>query len=309
MQHSTYKDTTFHILHFSHIPHHTMSEIATFRIAPYFTYTSHHISHRTIIHIKSHLGSPFHITPTFHLTSRPHSISHHAMHITTFKYKLHITLSHSTHSKPQHTSHTAFQPSFRITPCLIWRQTIPHHSVFHNHISHLASQHTSTSRNTLFHFAIPYFKSHHWYRPHYASRHISHCIPFYITFHITPHFRSHHILATLCIAPPHLASLNIDSCTAFRILHNCIIPPHLTVITPNSTSHYHVSHNIPHHTSVHHHILHPTTYHISHNTTPTTTYRAVSQPKLYLIPHRTTFHIPCHSTHTHIKAHIFICRS
>ena len=32
-----------------------------------------------------------------------------------------------------------------MTPCIIWRQTIPHHSVFHNHISHLASQHITDS--------------------------------------------------------------------------------------------------------------------------------------------------------------------
>ena len=100
------------------------------------------------------------------------------------------------------------------------------------------------------------------------------------------HHISHHILHDIA---PH-----------FTCSTSCIIPPHLTVIAPigNSTAHYHVSHNVPHHPSVHHHFLHPTTCHISHNTTSTTTYIAVSQPTLYLIPHRTTFYISCHSTRT-----------
>ena len=93
-------------------------------------------------------------------------------------------------------------------------------------------------------------------------------------------------------------TLHRISQAAPHVLHNCIVPSHQTVVTPSSTSHYHVSHNFPHHTSVHHHFLHPTTYHISHNTTSTTRYRTVSRPTLYLIPHRTTFHIPCHSTHS-----------
>ena len=74
------------------------------------------------------------------------------------------------------------------------------------------------------------------------------------------------------------------------------------MVTPNSTSTYHVSHDVLHHDvlhhiSVRHHILHPTTYHISLSATSTTTYRTVSQPTLCLVPHCTTFHIPCHSPH------------
>ena len=69
-------------LHFNR----TMSEIATFHIAPHFTS----------------------VTPTFHTTPCP---SPHSIYI-----YCHITLSHSTHSKPHYTSYTAFQPSYRIAP-------------------------------------------------------------------------------------------------------------------------------------------------------------------------------------------------
>ena len=152
---------------------------------------------------------------------------------------------------------------------------IPRHTIIPHHIAHFIShQHLS-----LFHLAIPYLKSHHWYRPHYASCHISHCIPFYITFHITPHsmystphLRSRHILATLCITPPHLPS--------HHILHNivaphsasCIIPPHLTVITPNPhpATMFHITFHITHQYTTTFYIW-PLSYHISHNTTSTTT--------------------------------------
>ena len=118
-------------------------------------------------------------------------------------------------------------------------------------------------------------------------------VPYNATFQTTPYiiYASHYHF-TQDIAPHFTCS------TA------CIIPPHLTVITPtgNSTSHYHVSHSIPHHPSVYHHFLHlATNYHISHNTT--TTYRAVSHtPSL---PHRTTFHISCHSTYQSVLHHNF----
>ena len=62
------QSTPRHIRHrtFS-ISHHTRSENATFHIAPHFTYTSHHISHRTIIHLKSlHHMSAHHFTCPHH---------------------------------------------------------------------------------------------------------------------------------------------------------------------------------------------------------------------------------------------------
>ena len=47
----------------------------------------------------------------------------------------------------------AFQPSFHITPCLIWRQTILHHLVFHNHISQILHHHTIFP---MYHTIIPH---------------------------------------------------------------------------------------------------------------------------------------------------------
>ena len=108
MQHSSYQDTTFHttpystsrILHFGRIPRHTghvwncnIPHHTTVR----FTYTSHNISHRTIIQIKL----LYHIS-AHHSTLRPHSTSRHAMHITTFKYR---TIP-PHYSKPHHHSAT-----------------------------------------------------------------------------------------------------------------------------------------------------------------------------------------------------------
>ena len=174
---------------------------------------------------------------------------------------------------------------------------IPNHTTVHVAPSFLNISrilyHTSTSpRSTLFHFAIPYFKSPHvsatlYLAPHLALHPISKYVQHNATFH-TLH-------ATFQITPYIGHSCASHHTTFYTTLH--CIPPHLTVITPDSTSHYHVSHNIPHHT-VHHHILHPTTCYISHNATSTTTHRAVSQPTLCIIPHHTTFHIACHGTCT-----------
>ena len=92
-------------------------------------------------------------------------------------------------------------------------------------------------------------------------------------------------------------------CTAIRILHNCIIPPrHLTVIIPNSTPHHHVSHNIPHHTSVHYHILHPTltTSRITPPPLPRIAPCHSPHTTSFHIAQRSTFHATSHSTSFHI---------
>ena len=90
LHHISHHDVTFHILYYatfhiapystSHILHfnYTMSEIATFHSAPHFTYTPHHVSYRTIIHIRSLATSRHTIPHHAHILPR-----HHAMHITT----------------------------------------------------------------------------------------------------------------------------------------------------------------------------------------------------------------------------------
>ena len=143
--------------------------------------------------------------------------------------------------------------SHHILHCIIWP--------FHVTPSFLAispiSYHTSTSRSTLFHFAIPYLKSHHWYRPHYASRHVSlalhpilHYVPHNATFHvlhatfkITPYIghimhhttTSHHhttFYTTDIVAAPHSAS------ASFHHIISLITPtPHPTTMFQHSTSH------------------------------------------------------------------------
>jgi len=145
---------------------------------------------------------------------------------------------------------------------------IPNHTTFHvapflttSHISY----HTSTSsRSTLFHFAIPYFKSHHIGHIMHHTTNIIHWTPFHITD--VPHNATFHVLhATsvsdhticwphhLCIALPHLTPHFTQHCTAFHMLP---ILHHSTTSDCDHTQ-FHIplpcSHNIPHRTSVHHH--------------------------------------------------------
>ena len=181
----------------------------------------------------------------------------------------------------------------------------PPHFTLHHSISGIIPNHTTFHVTTFltishqFHIAPAHYSTLQY---HISNRTISATLcttP--LTSRIAPHFtlqtcripctprhisfRSHHILATSFMHRTTTSRHFTQHCTAFHmlpILHH----------SANSISHYHVSHNIPHHRSVH------TTFYISHNTTSTTRYRAVSQPTLYLIPHRTTFHIPCHSPHS-----------
>ena len=118
------------------------------------------------------------------------------MHITTFKYNC-TALSHSTHSKPHHTSYIAFQPSFRITPPC---QTIQHH-LFRNHISYLASQHTTIF--PMYHSIIPH---------RITTFHIWHCTWHHTISYIFYTALYFHITATLGWIRhniPHLALQNI----------------------------------------------------------------------------------------------------
>ena len=173
---------------------------------------------------------------------------------------------------------------------LALRHIIPPHftlhhltiSTSHGHIPHSTSQHHSSPYRP-FHIAPAPLAAHYstntifkiapLISPHYASRHISHCIPFYITFHITPHsmystphLRSRHIVATTTSPiTPHFTQ---HSCgTTFRILH------HSTTSDRDhtqSTSLYHVStfHITHKYTTIY---IRPLSYHISRNTTSTTT--------------------------------------
>ena len=112
----TFNISTFHTTPYSRSHYTTTSDSNTLHHFPHLTSHNKHTAHctffiTTIPH--HHISHQITTTSAHHSTSRPHTL-----HITTFKYKLHLALSHSTHSKPHHTSHTAFQPSFRITPCV-----------------------------------------------------------------------------------------------------------------------------------------------------------------------------------------------
>ena len=158
-----------------------MSETATFHIAPHFT--SHHNSHQII---PPHLSTPFHITPIPPRTTPCTS---------------HSNMTH--HAIPQHTSHTVFQLSFRITPCLIWRQTIPHHSVS-------VPQPYFTSCITAHH--IPH-------APHHdsTSHHISHLTLHDITASVTPYctYSTSYLI-------PHQSQPHCKRCTSHQIPHHTI---------------------------------------------------------------------------------------
>ena len=121
-----------------------------------------------------------------------------------------------THRTTSHHSTTFYIAPFHINHHL-WLYSKPHHiprqTIIPHHITHFIShqhlsQHTIPFCNTIFQITVS--------ATLYASHHISHWTPFHITYHIMPHsmystahFRSHHILATLCIAPPHLTSHHI----------------------------------------------------------------------------------------------------
>ena len=133
-------------------------------------------------------------------------------------------------------------------------------------------------------------------KPYHILRHAiipHHIAPVPLAAHCSTlqYLISNRTIATLCIAfGTHFTSLLTPyrdiSHIPWRYSDHTIYWLHLTGITPKSTSHYHVSHNIPHHTSVH-----PTTCDISHNTTSTTMYHAVSQPTLS-VPHSTSHNVP-----------------
>ena len=201
----------------------------------------------------------------------------------------------------QITATTFYIASFHIESTGI----IPNHTTFHvttflttSHISY----HTSTSsRSTLFHFAIPSNRTTSAtlcitpltsrIGPHFTL----------LTYHITPHsmystpqqfpitpYIGHIIYASLYHISHHILH---NIAPHFTCSPSCVIPPHLTVITPNAMFHitFHITDQ------------YTTTYHIWHNTTTTTRYCAVSSP------HSTSIHIAQRSTFratTHAPIHI-----
>ena len=110
--------------------------------------SAHHISYRTIIHLKSRDS-----------TTGQHTISHahtSTMHIATFKYKIHITLP--TAHIPYHTTHPTLHFDHH-SACLIGRQTIPHHSVLlpQPHFTSCISTQPHSPCTTPFHIASHHF--------------------------------------------------------------------------------------------------------------------------------------------------------
>lgn len=118
---------------------------------------------------------------------------------------------------------TSFQTTPHSSPYLAFHITInPHyhtHFISHHHSSPYHTFHITdavTFRSTLFHSLAMPLTFH--IAPHTGNimHHISHCTPFHITFHITPHsmypsphLRSHHISATLCITS-HLTTFRAE---------------------------------------------------------------------------------------------------
>ena len=195
--------------------------------------------------------------------------------------------------------HFALHHSTSNTVTISGIQVTPHW--FHITSSVLTITHISyhsTSCSTLFHFAIPYFKSHHiGHIMHHTASRIAPGHFTLLTYHIAPHSMYSMPHSDNAIYWPHSHASHhtlTQRCTAFQMLH---------ILHHYTTSDW--SHLIPHPTimfriTLHISTSHSTSHYLSHlhNITTTTTYRAVSQPTLYLIPLRTTFHIACHRTRT-----------
>ena len=102
-------------------------------------------------HIAPHLRSLHHIS-AHHSTTGLHSTAHHAMHIATVKYKLHIPLSHSSFQTTAHIPH-------RISTI------IPHHTM-----SNMASNHSTSLSIPQSHFTSCITAHHHIsHAPHHHS--------------------------------------------------------------------------------------------------------------------------------------------
>ena len=174
---------------------------------------------------------------------------------------------------------------------------IPHNATFQiiSYIGHIIAPHhilhriSQAAPHVLHNCIIPSHQS--VITPNSTSHcHVSHNIPYHIS--IPPHSTSHHLPHHALITPPTLP----------RIV-SCRVTAHTL---PRSTSH-NVPHSSPHTTSFH--IAQRSTFHATDHTLPRSTSHNVPhsmpQPILYrLVPHHTTFHIPCHSPYSTDSFHI-----
>ena len=125
----------------------------------------------------------------------------------------------------------------------------------------------------------------------------SHLIPPYIAYFI-PHQHLSQYTIPLCNTVFQIATISakfhitdVPHNATFHVLHAASVSDH--IYWPNIIAHvasfHHIwlwSHPIPHRTSEHHHILHPSTHHILHNTTSTNAYCAPCRS-----PRCTSFHL------------------
>ena len=141
------------------------------------------------------------------------------------------------HLAPHHITTTFYIAPFHIKHHL-WH--IPNHTTVHITPSFLTMSHisyrTSTSRSTLYHFAIPYFKSHRIGHIMHHTTDISHCTPFRITD--VPYNATFHVLHATLISHHILATSLMHRTTTSRI-------------TPHFTQHCTIFHN-PYYTTTFH---------------------------------------------------------
>ena len=142
--------------------------------------------------------------------------------------------------------------------------------------------------------------------PHLTLHPISHYVPHNATFHVhhttfqiiyRPHYASHHVSRTTpCFSTQHcrIGTWRSTSCIIASFRH---VGPWWRPI-PHPTAMFHITFHITHQYTTTFYIIPLITSRITPPPLPLS-YCAGSQPTHCLIPHHTTFHIPCHSTHTH----------
>ena len=169
-------------------------------------------------------------------------------------------------------------------------RTSPHHSTVSN-TDHL--WHWFSPNHTTFHVAPSFITISHFI----SHQHLSHTIPFCNTIFqtaplilatlCTTHFRSHHILSTLGIAPPLISRI-----TTFYTTCHCFAPQSASCII--ASFHHGIwlwSHPIPHPTTMFH-----ITFHITHQYSTTFCIPPLITSRITPLPLPRI--APCHSTHS-----------